>query len=89
MLTPWTVIEAVHAVQRPLLAPEFTSLSIHERQLGQTSARPLIHARCSIDSTDRLDLYRRVARADRRSGVDDSTTGPIDRHDATRRFRSK
>ena len=28
MLTPWTVVEAVHAVQRPLLDPQFVTLSI-------------------------------------------------------------
>ena len=57
MLTPWTVVEVVHAVQRPLLTPEFTMLGVHERALGQTSARPLLHSRCSVDTTDRLDLY--------------------------------
>jgi hypothetical protein len=56
MLTPWTVVEAVHAVQRPLLDPDFISIAI-ERASGQTAAFPLAQVRCSIDSTDRLDLY--------------------------------
>jgi hypothetical protein len=57
MLTPWTVVEAVHAVQRPLLNPHFVALSILDRSPGQTSALPLAQVLCSIDSTDRLDLY--------------------------------
>ena len=57
MLTPWTVVEAVHAVQRPLLDPQFMTLSILTERAGQTSALPSAQIRCSIDSTDRLDLY--------------------------------
>jgi len=57
MLTPWRVIELVHAVQRPLLAPDITSLSVPQRDPGSTSARPVINATCSINTTDRLDLF--------------------------------
>ncbi len=58
MLTPWTVIEVVHAVQRPLLHSRVRRCSAFTTaQSGQTSARPMFHARCSIDTTDRLDLY--------------------------------
>ena len=57
MLTPWTIVEAVHAVQRPLLDPQFNALSILDRAIGQTSALPSAQVHCSIDSTDRLDLY--------------------------------
>lgn len=57
MLTPWTNVEVVHAVQRPLLDPQFMTLSIPDRGIGQTSALPSAQVRCSIDSTDRLDLY--------------------------------
>jgi hypothetical protein len=55
MLTPWTTLELVHAVQRPLLAPEFEKLRI-DRSLGDTSAQPRFSARCSIKSSDRLDV---------------------------------
>ena len=57
MLTPWTVIEVVHAVQRPLVVPELMVLTVMERPEGATSARPFIYALCSVDSTDRLDLH--------------------------------
>jgi hypothetical protein len=56
MLTPWRVVEVVHAVQRPLLAPEIASISVLHRGLGVTSARPAFVASCSIASTDRADL---------------------------------
>ena len=36
--------------------PEFKTLLVHERGIGETAARPLILATCSIESTDRLDL---------------------------------
>ena len=57
MLTPWTTIEVVHAVQRPLIAPAMTTLTIVERKPGETFARPFVFATCSVDSTDRLDLH--------------------------------
>ncbi len=56
MLTPWRTLDVVHAVQRPLLTPEIVSVSIDKRNLGETHVRPIILARCSIASTDRLDL---------------------------------
>jgi hypothetical protein len=57
MLTPWREIELVHAVQRPLATPDITSLSVPSRGPSSTSARPVIHASCSLSSTDRLDLF--------------------------------
>jgi hypothetical protein len=76
MLTPWTVVEVVHAVQRPLLDPDFVSLSILDRGSGQTSAFPLAQVQCSIDSTDRLDLYGEW----HEPGDDPSAPGPEDCH---------
>ena len=55
MLTPWRTIEVVHAVQRPLIVPEISKLSI-SRWKNATSAEPQFHASCSLKSTDRLDL---------------------------------
>ncbi len=55
MLTPWTEIEVIHAVQRPLLSPNMFSLSV-ARDLNGTSARPVLSAHCSLNSTDHLDL---------------------------------
>ena len=77
MLTPWTDVEVVHAVQRPLLAPAFEQLEI-QRSTGATSATPRFIARCSIKSTDRVDL-----RADWHEPSDDpeapvSAAVPID-----------
>jgi len=56
MLTPWATLEVVHAVQRPLITPEFVNLTVLDRLLGQSSARPSFQANCSIESTDRLDV---------------------------------
>jgi hypothetical protein len=79
MLTPWRVLELVHAVQRPLLTPEITSIAVAPRKLSMTSARPVIHLSCSINTTDRLDL-----RAEWHEPADDpageaSAAGPADR----------
>ena len=79
MLTPWTAIEVVHAVQRPLIAPECTALLVHDRDLGQTSARPLIFATCSIDSTDRMDLLAEWHEPLDEPTAVDSAAGPVDR----------
>jgi hypothetical protein len=56
MFTPWRVLHVVHAVQRPLLEPELSKLHV-DRSFGSTSARLQFHARCSLKSTDRLDLH--------------------------------
>ena len=56
MLTPWRVIDLVHAVQRPLVTPEITTIAIWPRAPGSTFAVPALLASCSIDSTDRMDL---------------------------------
>lgn len=79
MLTPWTVVEAVHAVQRPLIMPEFTVLLVHDRDRGQTSARPLIFTTCSINSTDRLDLFGEWHEPLDEPTTPDSKSGPVDR----------
>jgi len=55
MLTPWREIDVVHAVQRPLITPEFLKLRI-ERGDNATSAIPRFVATCSLKSTDRIDL---------------------------------
>jgi hypothetical protein len=55
MLTPWRTIEVVHAVQRPLIAPEISKLVAY-RAFTSTSARPQFVATCSLKSTDKLDL---------------------------------
>jgi hypothetical protein len=89
MLTPWTVLEVVHAVQRPLLTPEFTMLGVHDRSPGQTSARPLFHARCSIDTTDRLDLYGEWHEPLDDPAAADSGSGPVDRHRRDAAFQIK
>jgi hypothetical protein len=89
MLTPWTVVEVVHAVQRPLLTPEFTLLGVHDRAVGATSARPLFHARCSIDTTDRLDLYGEWHEPLDDPAASESATGPVDHHRRDAAFQVK
>ena len=88
MFTPWTVIEVVHATQRPLLAPESRRCRSSTANSGQTSARPLIHARCSVDSTDRLDLFAEWHEPID-VGVADSQTGPADRQRRDAAFQVK
>ncbi len=56
MFTPWTDVEIVHAVQRPLLDPTFEELVVG-RGHADTAAWPRFRARCSLKSTDRLDLH--------------------------------
>jgi hypothetical protein len=55
MLTPCRNVELVHAVQRPLITPEFKRLDI-TRAFNDTFAIPRFVSTCSIPSTDRLDL---------------------------------
>jgi hypothetical protein len=57
MLTPWLELEVVHATQRPLIRPDIQSVSILLRSPGETNARPVIVAQCSIASTDRVDVH--------------------------------
>jgi hypothetical protein len=89
MLTPWTTIEVVHATQRPLLAPDFVTLSVLDRASGQTCAYPLIHARCSIDSTGRLDLYGEWHEPDDDAATPESKSAPSDRHRRDAAFQVK
>ncbi len=56
MLTPWRTVELVHAVQRPLLAPEILRLQV-DRDFGATAATPSFLASCSLKSTDRVELH--------------------------------
>jgi len=58
MLTPWREIEVVHAVQRPLITPEFLTLFV-TRGRNDTCAVPRFLASCSLKSTDRIDLLAR------------------------------
>lgn len=56
MFTPWRVLDVVHAVQRPLIAPVISKLLLY-RSLADTSVRVRFAATCSLKSTDRLDLH--------------------------------
>lgn len=55
MLTPWRTVEAVHAVQRPLILPDLYKLQLG-RSFRSTHVTPSFHSSCSLKSTDRLDL---------------------------------
>ncbi|MCU0562491.1 MAG: hypothetical protein MUE48_00920 [Desulfobacterales bacterium] len=55
MLTPWRTLALVHAVQRPLIAPDILQHRM-SRRFQDTKAAPYFVANCSIKSTDRLDL---------------------------------
>jgi len=54
MLTPWRTVELVHAVQKPLIAPDL-KLQL-DRFYGETFASPHFTARVSLATTDRVDL---------------------------------
>lgn len=54
MLTPWRTIELVHAVQKPLITPDF-KVRI-DRRPNETFAVPTIDARVSLKSTQQVDL---------------------------------
>jgi hypothetical protein len=69
-LTPWRTVELVHAVQKPLIAPEMKfSLS---RGFGQTAAVPRFASTCSLASTVRVDLQAAWHEPD-----NDAATQPI------------
>ncbi len=55
MLTPWRTVELVHAVQKPLITPEIMKHTV-TRGFAATFALPNFVAKCSIKSTDHLDL---------------------------------
>jgi hypothetical protein len=56
MLTPWTTIDLVHAVQRPLFAPQITGEIHVDRDRSETAARPHFTASVSIKTTDKVEL---------------------------------
>ena len=78
MLTPWRNIELVHAVQRPLLTPDFKRFRV-DRSYSETFAIPRFVATCSIASTDRIDL--RAAWNEPRDNVQDSQLENVSRLD--------
>ena len=57
-LTPWTEIELIHAVQKPLVRPEIVKLGVG-RPLGETAARLRFLTPVDSHSTDKLDLFGR------------------------------
>lgn len=73
LVTPWQDVELVHAVQRPLVLPRIDRLTVG-RGAGETAARPRFIARCSLKSTDRLDLLARWHEPRDPAGI----TGPVD-----------
>lgn len=58
MLTPWTTVELVHAVQRPLIEPDLYKWSIH-KGLHKTYVTPRFITPLSIKSTDHIDIQAR------------------------------
>ncbi|HYN06333.1 MAG TPA: hypothetical protein VES67_02985 [Vicinamibacterales bacterium] len=56
MFSPWRVLDVVHAVQRPLIAPKMSKFQL-QRGFADTSVRPNFLTTCSLKSTDHLDLH--------------------------------
>jgi hypothetical protein len=54
-MTPWTMIELIHAVQKPLLVPKFSSVSAL-KELGWTYAQLFGDVTYSPKSTARIEL---------------------------------
>jgi hypothetical protein len=80
MLSPWRTLELVHAVQRPLLTPDFpkhkgkTLFMLAPRTRGDTFAWPIFIDATHVASTERLDLL-----AEWHEPIDDPTAaGPMD-----------
>jgi hypothetical protein len=78
MFTPWRTLDVVHAVQRPLIAPEISKLRI-DRWFAGTSARPTFETTCSLNSTDRLDLHAEWHEPQDDPAQPDSATAQADR----------
>jgi hypothetical protein len=88
MLTPWTDVEVVHAVQRPLLDPTFEELFV-TRGWGDTAAWPRFRAKCSIKSTDRVDLHAEWHEPSDDPAATDSAEIAVDRSRADTAFSVK
>ena len=56
MLTPFRKVKLVHAVQQPLISPEFQKLTAHPRNLGETIVRITDQMPINGKSTDKLDI---------------------------------
>ncbi|MEO7996565.1 MAG: hypothetical protein ABI852_03925 [Gemmatimonadaceae bacterium] len=55
-LSPKRQLDIVHAVQRPLLKPDITTMNLY-RDLGGTWVRPTVIAQCHLNSTDKVDFH--------------------------------
>jgi hypothetical protein len=55
MFTPWRTLELAHAVQKPLITPEFLTLQV-ERKLNNIAATPVYRLRLHGKTTARIDL---------------------------------
>ncbi len=87
MLSPWRTLELVHAVQRPLLTPDFpkykatTLFKLASRTRGDTFVWPIFIDATHVASTERLDLM-----AEWHEPVDAPASGPTDRRRSDRAF---
>ena len=87
MLSPWRTMELVHAVQRPLLTPDFpkhnatTLFKLASRTRGDTFVWPIFIDATHIASTERLDLM-----AEWHEPVDAPGVAPSDRLRSDRAF---
>jgi hypothetical protein len=87
MLSPWRTMELVHAVQRPLLIPDFpkhsatTLFKFASRTRGDTFVWPMFIGATHIASTERLDLM-----AEWHEPLDTVAAGPSDQLRIDRAF---
>jgi hypothetical protein len=76
-ITPWVELDLVHATQRPLVRPDATRFDLVPRARDATHADYVIHARCSVETTGRIDVNAiwSEPRADVDGPVADARTG--------------
>jgi hypothetical protein len=76
MLTPWTTLTLVHAVQRPLVMPDISKMAATRSQVGQLDAEIEAVTPLSAHSTGRIDLRAQWNEPLDDPGQDLSAAGP-------------
>ena len=76
MLTPWTSLRLVHAVQQPLVLPDLSNLEAERPTLGELDAQLDTITPLSPHSTGRVDMKAHWAEPDDDPQDDAAATGP-------------
>lgn len=76
MLTPWTWMELVHAVQKPLILPDLAKLEINRSMAGELDAEVTFITPLSGHSTGQIDLQSQWNEPDDNPANDPAATMP-------------